>query len=81
MNNGSRFDLVPAMLNEYGTVIRAALKEYLPLRKPRRYLYDLVIDYPHRGGKMMRPSMCIAAARMFGARLEDALRTAVAIEI
>ena len=30
---------------------------------------------------MMRSSICIAAARMFGARLEDALRTAAAIEI
>jgi geranylgeranyl diphosphate synthase type II len=69
------------MLQEYGEITRAALKEYLPSRKPRRYLYDLLTDYPRRGGKMMRPSMCIAAARMFGARLEDALRTAVAIEI
>lgn len=30
---------------------------------------------------MMRPSMCIAAARLFGAPLEDAMNTAVAIEI
>jgi geranylgeranyl diphosphate synthase, type II len=29
----------------------------------------------------MRPCMCIAAARLFGAPLEDALRTAVAIEL
>ena len=30
---------------------------------------------------MMRPSMCIAAARMFGAPLENAMNTAVAIEM
>jgi len=30
---------------------------------------------------MMRPSLCIAASRMFGTPLHDALRTAVAIEI
>ena len=29
----------------------------------------------------MRPSMCIAAARLFGAPLEEALQTAVAIEM
>ena len=69
------------MLREYGDLTRAALTRYLPSREPRRYLYDLLSDYPQRGGKMMRPSMCIAAARVFGAPLEDAMRTAVAIEL
>lgn len=74
-------ELVPAMLREYGALVRAALKDYLPSREPRRYLYDLLADYPQRGGKMMRPSLCIATACAFGARLDDALRTAVAIEL
>ena len=73
--------MVPAMLREYGALTRAALTKYLPSREPRRYLYDLLSDYPQRGGKMMRPSMCIAAARLFGAPLESAMNTAVAIEI
>ena len=73
--------LVPTMLREYGELTRAALAKYLPSREPRRYLYDLLSDYPQRGGKMMRPSMCIAAARMFGAPLENAMNTAVAIEM
>src|SRR3984957_6340373 len=69
------------MLREYGDLTRSALAKYLPSREPRRYLYDLLSDYPQRGGKMMRPSMCIAAARLFGAQLEDAITTAVAIEL
>src|SRR5271170_4411129 len=73
--------LVPTMLREYGDLTRAALTRYLPSREPRRYLYDLLSDYPLRGGKMMRPSMCIAAARLFGAPLENAMCTAVAIEL
>jgi geranylgeranyl diphosphate synthase type II len=73
--------LVPTMLHEYGRVTRAALRDYLPDREPRRYLYDLLSDYPERGGKMMRPSLCIATARLFGARIEQALCTAVAIEL
>src|SRR5271170_2897041 len=73
--------LVPTMLREYGDLTRAALTRYLPSREPRRYLYDLLSDYPLRGGKMMRPSMCIAAARLFGAPLENAMCTAVAIEM
>lgn len=73
--------LVSTMLREYGDVTRAVLQDYLPEREPRRYLYDLLADYPQRGGKMMRPSLCIATARLFGAGIEQALRTAVAIEL
>lgn len=73
--------LVQSVLEEYGTLTRRALRRYLPTVEPRRYLYDLVADYPRRGGKMMRPSLCIATARAFGARAEDALRAAVSIEL
>jgi len=57
------------------------MKPYLASREPRSYLYDLAADYPRRGGKMMRPSICIATARAFGARSSDAVRSAVAIEL
>ena len=73
--------LVPDTLREYGELTRAALRSYLPAGEPRRYLYDLIADYPERGGKMMRPSLCIATAHAFGARHEDALLTAVSIEL
>lgn len=81
MTTTATSELVPAMLQEYGAITRATLKDYLPSGEPQRYLYNLLSDYPQRGGKMMRPSLCIATARVFGARLEDALRTAVAIEL
>jgi geranylgeranyl diphosphate synthase, type II len=73
--------LVPAILSEYGAMTRAALRDYLPVREPRRHLYDLVADYPLRGGKMMRSSLCIATACAFGARPHDALDVAVSIEL
>ncbi|MFT4729760.1 MAG: geranylgeranyl diphosphate synthase type II [Granulosicoccus sp.] len=73
--------LIPEMLKEYGAITQAALVKYLPDREPKRYLYDIVADYPQRSGKMMRPSLCIATARAFGANLEDALATAVSIEL
>ena len=73
--------LVPAMLKEYGDVTRVALCDYLRPREPQRHLYNLVADYPHRGGRMLRPSLCIATARAFGAPLEDAVRSAVALEL
>ncbi len=81
MTSGNGSGLVSTILREYGSLTRAALKEYLPEREPRRYLYDLLNDYPQRGGKMMRPSLCIATARLFGAPIEQAIRTAVAIEL
>lgn len=74
-------ELVPALLDEYGQRTRVALCEYLAPREPRRHLYTLVADYPRRGGRMLRPSLCIATARVFGAALDDAVRTAVALEL
>ena len=74
-------DLVPALLREYGDATRVALCEYLRPREPRRHLYSLVADYPRRGGRMLRPSLCIAAARAFGGTIDDAVGSAVALEL
>jgi geranylgeranyl diphosphate synthase type II len=73
--------IVAKKLREYGGIVREELQYYLPQREPRRYLYDLVADYPQRGGKMMRPSLCISTARAFGASLDEALGSAIAIEL
>lgn len=73
--------LVPEVLAEYGAATRAVLFEYIPRREPARHLYDLVEDYPRRGGRAFRPSLCIATARAFGRSTEDALRTAASIEL
>jgi geranylgeranyl diphosphate synthase type II len=73
--------LVPAMLAEYGAAARGVLGGYLPKAEPRRYLYDLVADYPGRGGRSFRPTLCIAAARAFGGTLEDVVPTAASIEL
>ena len=44
-------------------------------------LYRLVLDYPLRGAKALRPALCIATARMLGAPLDAALPTAAALEL
>ncbi|MGI9491733.1 MAG: polyprenyl synthetase family protein [Geminicoccaceae bacterium] len=69
------------ILDEYGALTRRAMQAYLGPGEPHRYLYEPLTDYPKRGGKMMRPSLCIATARAFGASIEDALQPAVAIEL
>ncbi len=73
--------LVREVLDEYGTVVRARLGEYLRTGEPRRHLYDLMADYPSRGGRSLRASLCIAAARAFGAPLPSAVDSAVALEL
>lgn len=73
--------VVRETLAEYGAATRAALEPYLPQGEPARHLYEPLADYPRRGGKMMRSSLCIASARAFGGRLDQALGSAVAIEL
>jgi geranylgeranyl diphosphate synthase, type II len=73
--------LVAEVLLEYGQAARDVVEQYLISCPSNPYLHDLVVDYPRRGGKMMRPTICIAHARAFGASLDQAVATAAAIEI
>ena len=79
--DGKRESVVPAVLREYGDITRVALTRYLRQRPPERHLYGMVADYPRRGGRMLRPSLCIATARVFGASIDDAVHSAVALEL
>jgi geranylgeranyl diphosphate synthase, type II len=79
--DGTDDALVCATLDEYGTLTRKRLLEYLPEGEPRSYLYALVADYPRRGGKMLRSSLCLATARALGASVDEAIASAVAIEL
>lgn len=74
-------NLVRDVLDEYGAMTRQALRAYLRPVAPRFELYELAAEYPERGGRSLRASLCIAAARAFGARTDDALNSAVALEL
>jgi geranylgeranyl diphosphate synthase type II len=73
--------LVKEVLQEYGELTRREVRRHLPRGEPAGYLYDLVADYPKRGGKMLRPCLCIAAAKAFGASAGDAVASAASIEL
>jgi geranylgeranyl diphosphate synthase type II len=73
--------LVSDVLKEYGAAARIALARYIGGGEPRRHLYDLTADYPTRGGRSLRASLCIASARVFGASMDDAINSAVALEL
>lgn len=68
-------------LEECRTLVLDEIQEIIPDNRYRSVLYDLVLDYPLRAGKAFRPSLCIAACRALGGRLEDALRTAAVLEL
>ncbi len=84
---GFKADLAPTamppdgLLAEYGTATRAQLAHYLGGEAPARFLDPLMADYPGRGGKMLRPAICIANARLFGGTLENSARCAAAVEL
>ncbi|MEE6139446.1 polyprenyl synthetase family protein [Mycobacterium sp. 050128] len=44
-------------------------------------LYDLILDYPLRGGKALRPALCIATCLGLGGHLEAILPTAATLEL
>ena len=79
--NNDSLDIVGTVLAEYGEAARATMERYFEAAAPSRYLHELVVDYPRRGGKMLRSSLCIAHARVFGAEPELAMLTAAAIEM
>src|SRR5580658_1004899 len=65
----------------YGAAAKVELQRYLRGGPSAPFLDDLLADYPARGGKMLRPSICIANARVFGGAAGPAARCAAAIEI
>lgn len=75
--------MVERWLGEYKRETIDALLAGLPVTEPRRYLYDLVPQYPLRAGKGLRPALCMATCAAFGGRETRALvrNSAVALEL
>ena len=44
-------------------------------------LYESVWDYHLRGGKRLRPALCLLSCEAFGGKQEDSLNTAAALEL
>lgn len=70
-----------AMLVEYAAYTLQGIQHFIPDKEPKKYLYDLLIDYPHRGGKGFRPGLCIATCKAYGGSAELALNSAVTLEL
>jgi len=72
---------VMQMMAEYADATKDELGRYLGVGTGAPYLDDLIADYPSRGGKMLRPAICIANARVLGGDLGLAARCAAAVEL
>lgn len=53
----------------------------IPERDPVETLYKLMREYPERGGKGLRPTLCIATCGAFGGHREDAILIAASVEM
>ena len=73
--------LMKSMLQQYGADTLKGIHHFIPDKEPRKYLYNLVHDYPNRGGKGFRPGLCIASCKTYGGSLDDALYSAVSLEL
>jgi geranylgeranyl diphosphate synthase type II len=72
---------VERALAAYREITREAMATFLPTAEPSSYLYDLVRDYPQRGGKGLRPALLLATCQAFGGALRSGLAPAVALEM
>lgn len=75
--------LVGRVLAEARAAVLGEVKRLLQARRRTGYgpLYDLLADYPLRGGKGLRPAICLSAARAVGGRTDQALLSAAALEL
>jgi geranylgeranyl diphosphate synthase, type II len=76
-----RHQFIEAGLGRYKQLAIRELLARIPVAEPRQYLYDLIPIYPQRGGKGLRPGLCIATCAAFGGQPEAAMRSAVALEL
>jgi geranylgeranyl diphosphate synthase type II len=74
-------DSLVRYLDECRALILREIAEIIPSVRYGQRLYELMRDYPLRGGKAMRPALCIATCRALGGSLESVLRSAAAIEL
>lgn len=68
-------------LEGYYALARRAAVGYLCADGVSQYLGAPAVEYLERGGKGLRPALCLATCSAFGGEVEDALPSAAAIEL
>ncbi|MEO7135938.1 MAG: polyprenyl synthetase family protein, partial [Vicinamibacterales bacterium] len=73
--------LLQTYLAQCRELVLEEICEMMPRVRHGQRLYELMRDYPLRGGKALRPALCIATCRAMNGYLEAVLRSAAAIEL
>ena len=68
-------------MEECRALVMDEIQQIVPDNRYRPIFYDLMLEYPRRAGKALRPSLCIATCRAMGGRLQDVARTAAVLEL
>lgn len=68
-------------LQKAGELIHLEIEKWIPSQEPKKYLYDLVKDYPARGGKRFRSALVLLSCELFGGKISDAVVSAIAFEM
>ncbi|RAU94441.1 polyprenyl synthetase family protein [Mycobacterium colombiense] len=84
--DGSIAPKAPHQLDDYLALCKDACdgeiaRLYGPGERGSNALYDLILDYPLRGGKALRPALSIAMCLGLGGHLEAILPTAATLEL
>ncbi len=81
LNNTMDESVMRAMLSDFGRETLNGILNFIPVKEPRQYLYDLIEDYPRRGGKGFRPGLCMATCGAYGGKLREAKFSAICLEL
>lgn len=68
------------ILEEYREMVFKELIKYIPEKHDSEY-YKILMDYPLRKGKYLRPTLLLLTCKMFGGDLKKAINTAVAVQL
>jgi geranylgeranyl diphosphate synthase, type II len=78
--DGAQQDFIRHLLG-YRNTVMAEMETTIRRKRFHRALGRRLADYPLRAGKGLRPALCLATCQAFGGTLEDALPSAVALEL
>jgi geranylgeranyl diphosphate synthase, type II len=71
-----------AYLSECRQLVLSEIVRMVPQKtRFESVLYELMLDYPMRDAKALRPSLCIAVCRSLGGSLEGVLQSAAVLEL
>lgn len=76
-----RFAHLRGVLKAYHAASFGVIKALAERSNAVHELYDMVLDYPQRGGKGFRPAICIATCKAHGGKPETVMNTAAALEL